>query len=212
MVSLTLDRTGRLVSLLAGPAQIDVSHDAGDGSAPAPDWTPLFVEAGLPFDRFAAARPRSMPPIFADTRAAWEGVYPDRPEVPIRVEAAAAAGRPVYFEILAPWSRPRNEGRQLGGTSAERVALLMRSVVAPTALIVAVILAVRNLRQGRGDRRGAMRLSIFILAAGGLSHALATGDLQVLYRGPALVLFVPDSSGCYISRSNPISAASGPSR
>ena len=191
MVSLTLDRTGRLVSLVAVPAQIDVSHEGGDGSAPAPDWTPLFVEAGLPFDRFAAARPRSMPPIFADTRAAWEGAYPDRPEVPIRIEAAAAAGRPVYFEILAPWSRPRNEGRQLGDTSAERVALLMRSIVVPTALIVAVILAVRNLRKGRGDRRGAMRLSIFILAAGALSHALATGDLQVLYRGPALVLFVP---------------------
>jgi len=58
-------------------------------------------------------------------------------------------------------------------------------------LVVAGVLAVRNLRLGRGDRRGAMRLSLFILAAGAVSNTLSTGDLQVLNRGPALMLFVP---------------------
>ncbi len=67
----------------------------------------------------------------------------------------------------------------------------MRTAVAPLAITVAVLLALRNLRLGRGDRRGAMRLSMFLLAAGAVSNALATGDLQVLNRGPALMLFVP---------------------
>jgi hypothetical protein len=34
-------------------------------------------------------------------------------------------------------------------------------------------------------------LSLFLFAAGAVSNALETGDLQVLNRGPALVLFVP---------------------
>ena len=78
-----------------------------------------------------------------------------------------------------------------GNTSGERVGLLIRSFVTPLMLVVAGVLAVRNLRLGRGDRRGAMRLSLFILAAGAVSNTLATGDLQVLNRGPALMLFVP---------------------
>jgi hypothetical protein len=63
--------------------------------------------------------------------------------------------------------------------------------VAPILFVVAALLAWRNLRLGRGDRRGAMRLSLFILAAGFASNALATGDLQVLSRGSALIGFVP---------------------
>jgi hypothetical protein len=63
--------------------------------------------------------------------------------------------------------------------------------VGPIILVVAALMAWRNLRLGRGDRRGAMRLSLFILAAGMLSNALATADLQVLSRGSALIAFVP---------------------
>ena len=193
MVSLTLDQTGRLVSLLAVPVQIETSQGAPTASAPASaaDWTALFAEAGLPIAQFSPVEPRWIPPIFADARAAWEGAYPDRPDVPIRIEAAAVRGRPAYFEIVAPWTRPRNEDAIQGNTSGERVALYMRTAVAPLAIITALLLALRNLRLGRGDRRGALRLSMFLLAAGTVSNVLATGDLSVLTRGPALVFFVP---------------------
>jgi serine/threonine-protein kinase len=193
MLSLTLDRTGRLVSLLAAPGQIDTSQGSDDASTKvaAFDWKPLFAEAGLPIGQFTPAKPRRLPPIFADTRAAWEGTYPEHADVPIRIEAAATLGRAVYFEIIAPWTRPENEKPGPGGTSGERVGLLMRTLVAPIVWVVAALLALRNLRLGRGDRRGAMRLSLFILAAGLMSNALATGDLQVLSRGQALTIFVP---------------------
>jgi serine/threonine-protein kinase len=193
MVSLTLDKTGRLVSLQAVPVRIDDSHTSSGGSTsstPA-DWKPLFAEAGLSITQFSPAQPRWIPPSFADARGAWEGTYPERPDVPIRIESASAMGKPVYFEIVAPWSRPRNEDLPQSNTSGERVGLYMRSAVAPMAIVVAVVLALRNLRLGRGDRRGAMRVSLFLLFAGALSNALATGDLQVLNRGPMLVLFVP---------------------
>ena len=193
MVSLTLDRTGRLVSLLAVPVPIDTSQRAPNASVPvsAVDWTALFAEAGLPIAQFSPVEPRLTPPIFADERAAWEGAYPDRPDVPIRIEAAAVQGRPVYFDIIAPWTRPRNEDLIQGNTSGERVALYMRTAVSPVAIITALLLALRNLRLGRGDRRGALRLSMFLLAAGTASNVLETGDLSVLTRGPGLVFFVP---------------------
>jgi predicted Ser/Thr protein kinase len=193
MLSLTLDRTGRLVSLLAVPMQIHTSPEGAGASTPTPaaDWQSLFTEAGLPVAQFSPVKPQWIPPIFADARAAWEGAYPDRPDVPIRIEAAAALGKPVYFEIVAPWTRPRNEDAEPGTTSGERVGLLMRTVVGPLLSVVAVLLALRNLRLGRGDRRGAMRLSLFLFAAGAVSNALETGDLSMLSRGPTLVLFVP---------------------
>jgi hypothetical protein len=67
----------------------------------------------------------------------------------------------------------------------------MRTAVGPLALAIAVVLALRNLRLGRGDRRGAMRVSLFIFAASALSIALETGDLQVLSKGPPIMFFVP---------------------
>ena len=48
--------------------------------------------------------PRWVPPVFADTRAAWTGAYPDRPDIAIRVEAARRRGTPVFFQIFEPWS------------------------------------------------------------------------------------------------------------
>ena len=191
MRSVTLDRTGRLVSLLAVPAQVETSQGSGASAATAADWNPLFAEAGLSIARFTPAQPRWIPPIFADERAAWEGTYPDRPDVPIRIEAAAARGKPVYFEIAAPWTRPRNEGPVPGSTSGERIGLLIRTLVVPSILVVAALLAFRNLRLGRGDRRGATRLSLCLFAAGAVSNALATGDLQVLSNGPPLMFVVP---------------------
>jgi serine/threonine-protein kinase len=193
MVSLTLDQTGRLVRLLAVPVQSETSQGAPAASTPASaaSWTALFAEAGLPIAQFTPVEPRWIPPIYADARAAWAGAYPDRLDVPIRIEAAAMAGRPAYFEIVAPWTRPRNEDAIQGNTSGERVALYGRTVLAPLAITLALLLALRNLRLGRGDRRGAMRLSMFLLAAGVASNVLQTGDLSVITRGPGLVFFVP---------------------
>jgi eukaryotic-like serine/threonine-protein kinase len=194
MVSLTLDRTGRLVSLLAVPLQVDSQQGLGEASAAdaAADWTSLMAEAGLPRAQLLPAKPRWIPPVFAETRTAWEGAYPDRPDVPIRVEAAATRRKPVWFEIVAPWTAPRNEERQFGSTAGERTGLMMRTVVSPLITVVAMMLALRNLRLDRGDRRGAIRLSIFLFAAGAISNGLETGNLMVLAtRGPMLVLFVP---------------------
>jgi serine/threonine-protein kinase len=191
MLSLTLDPTGRLVSFLAAPAQDGLSTGAAATVKPATEWRPLFVEAGLSIAQFSSVRPLGIPPVFADSQEAWEGGFPERPDVPVRIEAAAFLGRPVYFEITAPWNRPRNEGPLQANTSGERRSLFMRTVVGPIVQVVIVLLALRNLRLGRGDRRGATRLSLFLFAAGLASNALETGDLSALSRGPTLGIVVP---------------------
>ena len=156
------------------------------------DWKPLFAEAGLPIATVLCLQNRAGFRRSLRTREQHGRAHTlSTPDVPIRIEAAATLGRAVYFEIVAPWTRPENEDAGPGGTSGERVGLLMRTLVAPIVWVVAALLALRNLRLGRGDRRGAMRLSLFILAAGLASNALATGDLQVLSRGQALTIFVP---------------------
>ena len=85
--------------------------------------------------------------------------YPDRP---IRIEAAAYKGKPVSFELLGPWSRldrmhePSRSTRQKAG---EMIIVGLLLIV----VIGGMVLARRNIRLGRGDRRGAFRLGLFIL-------------------------------------------------
>src|SRR5262249_26086015 len=58
MVSLTLDRTGRLTSLLAVPAQIGTRQDDAPVASRAVDWTALFAEAGLSMAQFSPTSPQ----------------------------------------------------------------------------------------------------------------------------------------------------------
>ena len=51
------------------------------------------------------AVPRWVPLAYSDERKAWDGRLPERPDVPIRVEAAAFAGRPVFFVVTGSWDR-----------------------------------------------------------------------------------------------------------
>ena len=47
-------------------------------------------------------------PVNADSRMAWIGTYEEgRPDTS-RVEAAALAGRPVFFRVLGPWQEPES--------------------------------------------------------------------------------------------------------
>jgi hypothetical protein len=147
MVSVLMDQAGRLTSLTAAPAQIDEpSADARQ-----PDWTALFAEAGLPIAEFSAARPTRVPPVYADMRAAWEGIYPDRGEIRIRVEAAAAWGRPTYFEIVAPWTRPQRLEPARFPTAADHARFVFGATLGLLVSAWAVLLVRRNLRLGRGD-------------------------------------------------------------
>jgi eukaryotic-like serine/threonine-protein kinase len=154
-----VDTSGRLIQFQAVPPQ----YDPGPQPAETPGWNELFEAAGLPMGAFKPSAPGWTPRDFADTRAAWEGALPDRPDVPVRIEAAAYRGRPVSFYLLGPWSRPARmqpAQRSTLDTVVNEFFLVMLFLL----FAGAALLARYNVRVGRGDRRGATRLASFVMA------------------------------------------------
>ncbi len=156
MVNLRLDSQGRLIMFNAVPPQWDESRDT-----PSPDWSVLFAAAGLDLASFTATEPQWTPLAACDARAAWTGTYPDLPEIPLRVEAAAWRGKPTFFKLVSPWTIPeRMQTRP--ETLGARVSRIFGFLVMLALACGAALLARYNFRQGRGDRRGAFRLAAFI--------------------------------------------------
>ncbi|PYV12910.1 MAG: hypothetical protein DMG07_15995 [Acidobacteria bacterium] len=167
MITVLLDTEGRLVKFDAVPPQVEERDKAGRQ----PDWAALFAETGLDFAALRPAPSAWTPPVYADTRAAWEGTYPKQPDIPIRIEAAAAGGKPVYFQIFEPWSRPRRMEEALPSLGV-RVANALVIVIVIAVLAAALGLARHNLRLGRGDRKGALRISVSLLLLIGTARHL----------------------------------------
>lgn len=159
MATLTLDTTGRLRSFYAVPPEKTSTAEP----ATVPDWSPLFVESGLDQARFQSAPSIWTPPHEASVRAAWEGSYPEHPDMKIHVEAAAFDGKPVYFEIVDPWDQPRDVQVNLARFRQRALVVLLLSIFI-TVMLGSALLALRNLKLGRGDRKGAFRIAAFVLA------------------------------------------------
>jgi serine/threonine-protein kinase len=152
MTNIVLDPAGRMASFSAVPAQVDESPP----SPLQPDPTPLFTAAGLDLRNFKPATPQWTPLAATDARAAWTGVFPERSDEPIRIEAAWWHAKPVYFQIIGPWTRPTR-------MQAQPNSIWPRVQVGLSLLALAggSLLAWRNLRLGRGDRQGALRIAAF---------------------------------------------------
>jgi serine/threonine protein kinase len=133
-------------------------------SAIPPNWSPLFEEAGLDLASFTQTQPKWLPLANSDSRTAWEGKLPSQTQIPIRVEAASYHGMPVYFEIVGAWTRPeRMQEFQL--RPGQKVLGVFVMVLLLSFMIIGVLLARKNLREGRGDRKGALRLALFTFSA-----------------------------------------------
>jgi len=180
MAIVGLDPSGRLVHLEIVPPD----RDATDTPVEEPDWSPLFKAAGLDPVEFAATQPTWNPPFYADTRAAWEGVYPDAPDISIRLEAAAYRGRPMAFRIIEPWTRTAAAPPDRP-TTLRRIAQALPSLWYVAVLLGAGFVALRNLRLGRGDRKTALRLALYLGAVRflwffGAHHLASTAELGLL--------------------------------
>jgi predicted Ser/Thr protein kinase len=160
MTLVSLDPLGRLTQFIAVPPQFEKPA----GTALPPDWAPLFSAAGLDPSQWPEAQPAWTPPVYGDTRAAWTGSLAERPNIPMRIEAAAYRGKPVYFELIGPWTHA--ESRQPHQpTTRERASLAIGIVLLFSMLVGGAMLARRNLRLGRGDRHGAARLAAVVFGS-----------------------------------------------
>lgn len=156
-ITLTLDTLGRLRSFSAMPPV-----KSSGAEAAAPDWTPLFVESGLDQAKFQPVSSIWTPPHEATVRAAWEGSYPDQPDFRIHIEAGAFEGKPVFFEIFDAWDQPHDVPISIA-RFRERVLVFLLLAIFATVLVGSALLALRNVRLGRGDRKGAFRLAAFLM-------------------------------------------------
>jgi len=159
MVNLTLDPRGRLTFFQGIPPQVEESAM----QAQAVDWNLLFHEAGLDAAQFKPAEPMWTSLATSDTRAAWTGTWPGGSR-PLRIEAAAFQGRPVFFSLIGPWTRPQHMRPDPPTTAGRRAGNLILLGVVVLVLAGAALLARRNYIRGRGDRRGALRLSGVLFA------------------------------------------------
>jgi len=154
MRQVLLDTEGRLVEFHVVPPAT-----ALDQAAPDVPWPALFEAADLDAKTFVQATPKWLPPAFADVTAAWEGPMPGRGDMRVRVEAASYRNHPVSFQIVWPFSQPIGaEASQR--TGLQRVTDAMSVVLWVTMLAGGILLARRNLRANRSDRRGAARFGI----------------------------------------------------
>jgi serine/threonine-protein kinase len=157
MARALLDPEGRLLSLEAIPSRFDDEPGPWDE----PDWSRLFDAAGLDMDSFTPLAPNWAPRMASDVQKAWEGATPERPELMLRVEAAGYRGRPVSFAVFGPWAEPpkmRATEPSLSGWLEDNLGL---AVMVIGALVVGIVFARRNVRAGRSDTRGALRLAFW---------------------------------------------------
>ncbi len=193
MVNVVTDGLGRLRRFHAVPAQIE----SGTSSPAEFDWAGAFTEAGLDPARFQKVEPKWIPATPFDARGEWTGSIPELPDVPLTVTAAAFRGKLIYFELLGPWSRPSRMEAHVTSIGA-RIGQVTIAAVVLVLSLAAFLFVRRNLREGRGDRKGAFRISLFMFVVGVLHwlvtahHAgdLATWVLQSYVRAIAMSLFI----------------------
>jgi serine/threonine-protein kinase len=185
MTLVKLNPLGRLTQLVAIPPQVERAA----GPTPAPDWALLFSAAGLDPSEWLPVQPMWTPPVDNDARAAWTGALAERPNIPMRIEAAAYRGRPVYFELIGPWTRPERM-QPYQPAAGERAFLVTGIVLLLSMLVAGAILARRNLRLGRGDRRGAARLAVFVFAAWAVEWLFGTHHVPTIAEFGLFVTFL----------------------
>jgi len=180
MKQISLDPSGRLVAFDAVPDQVE--SGVAQGSV---DWRPLFSAAALDLSQFKPVPPKWVPPVFADSRAAWEGKYPSGE--PLRLEAAAYRGKPVYFQMIGPWTRPV-QIQQDPLTKGRKIARGVYISIFAMVCIGGVLVARRNVSLGRGDRRSATRLATATLIVTLIYGVLQTTHVTTAYELGIMVM------------------------
>jgi hypothetical protein len=176
MITVYLESGGRLVAFVAVPPQVDPT------SAPAPDpnWSEMLATSGIDPASLKSAEPTWLPPTGFDRRFGWHGFYREDPKTEMEISAASYRGKPVYFHVIAPWSTAwrMQTQRPLSRSSVVRETTFL--AVGFFTLILAALFARHNIRLGRGDRRGAFRISAFVFSVAMIVGLLTAHHIPAL--------------------------------
>lgn len=152
MIAVGLDGHGHLLNFTAIPS----GHESETQWSPV-DWNRVLALTTVDLASLKPVTPTRVFSFAHDQRAEWVGTWPAGPA---QVSAAAFRGRVVWLEVNGVWAQSGNAPRpdpRLGW-----VVMAFVFVVFGVVPVVAWLMARRNLRLGRGDRRGAFRLAAFV--------------------------------------------------
>jgi predicted Ser/Thr protein kinase len=137
-----------------------------DPPAPARPADVQAISRAIGFDisQWPETTPKFTPRYAFDWQKAWKGQIPTLP-IDLTVQAAAWHGKITDLEVLSPWSKAWHEPESHARNWKQSAPALVVNVIYGLVFLFSAFMAARNLRAGRGDRRGAWRLSVayFIL-------------------------------------------------
>ena len=161
MIEASITTSGELRRFAAVPPQL------GGGVSSTPFDAALIARTtGIDVMRLEEVPPTFTPLYAFDWQKAWKGKHP-RLDVEITVEAASWHGKLTH--LLVVW--PGMQGGRIAAVrqNSERSIGFRLATYGLNGLgvVIAAFLAIRNLRAGRGDIRGALRLTglLFVLRA-----------------------------------------------
>jgi len=151
MIQVSLDTSGRLRWFSAIPRA---------GAAPLPEPVEpdaVFRAAGLDRAAFTETAPNFAPLGAADQLRAWKGPHPKIPGLDLTVSMASWKGLLTAARVELNWKQPAPaDSRPSVANQVRGIVLLL---MAAMGLLAAILLARRNWRLGRVDRKGALRIA-----------------------------------------------------
>ena len=179
MARVVVDGHGRLREFSAVP------YAGGDDLKQPVEPDAIFRAAGLDRTAFTETAPVSLPRTPADQLRAWKGNHPALPNTEMTVEIGTWKGRATFVKVRFPWDKPVEAGPAPTSlaTNLLRNGTFYGLVI---GLFFAVLLAQRNWKLERADRKGALRLAgvrflLAFLAWVGTVHALPENDMWALF-------------------------------
>ena len=175
MVQVVLDGQGRLRDFSAAPY-----GPTEDLEKPVPPEV-VFQAAGLDLKTFTEITPVAVPFHATDSYRAWRGPHPKIPDTPLVVEIGSWRGRITHAQVAYPWMRaagaPRPQ-RSLFDRFRGHLFLFITAV----GFVFVALLAHRNWKLGRTDRKGALRIATVKFGLGmivwaGTVHAVPNEDM-----------------------------------
>jgi len=162
MIEAWVNTKGELRFFHAVPPEVD-------RPAPASEVDVQAISRAIGFDisQWPETAPKFTPAYAFDWQKAWKGQHPLM-HTDLTVQAAAWHGRITDLQVLRPWSKPWHEPESYATNWKDAARSLIEKLIYGLAFLFSAFMAARNLRAGRGDRRGAWRLSVvyFILMGG----------------------------------------------
>ena len=149
MVRVLLDGAGRLREFSAIP----YSDGGALKEAVAPDA--VFRAVGLDLAAFSETTPAALPESPTDQLRAWKGPHPGIPKTEATVQIGSWKGRVTYVKVGSPWDLPAKVS-QPQSSLLSRILFFLLAI----SLFFTVLLARRNWKLGRVDRKGALRLAV----------------------------------------------------